>query len=169
MSRNRITTYAAGKMEPNASDLMRLSGALAVPSTTYSAAGASRLHPVSPYVPTPHCGKTRRSQSPQENSAGLRRDRRDHPLPTARQASDVRRGPWVRSRIVKSRALRTRCVKRAACTTRDRRTSQRSEGLGVRTLFFEHDGNGLEGLSTIQGEMILVCWGIEAGDRVERS
>jgi Zn-dependent peptidase ImmA (M78 family) len=30
------------------------------------------------------------------------------------------------------------------------------ESLGVRTLFFQHDGKGLEGLSTIQGEMVLV-------------
>ena len=158
VSRNTITNYEAGKTEPSASDLMRLSGVLGCAINDLLSGGCESITPRFAF----------RAHAP------LREDRR-----FAITAKKFLRAYDEIEEITHSRLqgkLRTfdgdgggpltdREIESAADTLRQRsglhdtgpeNITSVLEGLGVRTLFFEHDGKGLEGLSTIQGEMILI-------------
>lgn len=158
VSRNTITNYEAGKTEPNASDLVRLSGALGCAINDLLFGGTASIPPRFAF----------RAHAP------LRKD----PAITVAARKYLRAYDEIEE-ITNSRLhgkLRTfdgdgnepltdREIESAADTLRQTSGIHDTgpenivsvlEGLGVRTLFFEHDGKGLEGLSTIQGEMILV-------------
>lgn len=158
VSRNTITNYEAGKTEPSASDLVRLSGALGCAIDDLLHGGADSVPPRFAF----------RAHTP------LRKD----PAITVAARKYLRAYDEIEE-IMNSRLsgkLRTfnthqdgpltdEFIKMAADTLRKTSGIHDSgpeniasvlEGLGVRTLFFEHDGKGLEGLSTIQGDMKLV-------------
>lgn len=158
VSRNTITNYEAGKTEPSASDLVRLSGALGCAINDLLHGGAASVPPRFAF----------RAHTP------LRKD----PAITIAARKYLRAYDEIEE-IMNSRLsgkLRTfnthrdgpltdEFIKMAADTLRKTSGLHDSgpeniasvlEGLGVRTLFFEHDGKGLEGLSTIQGDMKLV-------------
>lgn len=157
VSRNTITNYEAGKTEPNASDLVRLSGALgcaindllhggtaAPPRFAFRAHAPLRRDPaitvaarkylraydeIEEIMNSRLCGKLRKFIC--DNDGPLSDREIEMAADTLRQTSGLHdTGPENIASVL--------------------------EGLGVRTLFFDHDGKGLEGLSTIQGEMVLV-------------
>lgn len=158
VSRNTITNYEAGNTEPNASDLVRLAGALgcaiqdllrqetaAVPPRF-----AFRAH--APLRRDPSISVTARKYlRAYDDIEEIMNSRLQGTLRSFDGSYD---GP-----------LKDREIEMAADTLR--RTSGLHntgpeniasvlEGLGVRTLFFEDDRKGLDGLSTIQGDMVLV-------------
>jgi Zn-dependent peptidase ImmA (M78 family)/transcriptional regulator with XRE-family HTH domain len=158
VSRNTITNYEAGKTEPSASDLVRLSGAFGCPISDLLHGGAASCPPRFAF----------RAHTP------LRKD----PAITIAAKKYLRAYDEIEE-IMNSRLsgkLRTfnthqdgpltdEFIKMAADTLRKtsglldsgpENIASVLEGLGVRTLFFEHDGKGLEGLSTVQGDMKLV-------------
>ena len=158
VSRNTVTNYEAGKTEPSASDLVRLSGALGCPINDLLHGGADSVPPRFAF----------RAHVP------LRKD----PAITVAARKYLRAYDEIEE-IMNSRLhgklrkfdgdnggpLTDREIEMAADTLRQtsglhdtgpENIASVLEGLGVRTLFFEHEGKGLEGLSTIQGEMILV-------------
>ena len=158
VSRNTITNYEAGKTEPSASDLVRLSGALGCSIIDLLHGGAAAAPPRFAF----------RAHSP------LRKD----PAITVAARKYLRAYDEIEE-ITESRLhgtlrkfngdndgpLTDREIEMAADTLRQtsglhdtgpENIASVLEGLGVRTLFFEHDGKGLEGLSTIRGEMVLV-------------
>lgn len=158
VSRNTITNYEAGKTEPNASDLVRLSSALGCAITDLLHIGTTSIPPRFAF----------RAHAP------LRKD----PAITVAARKYLRAYGEIEE-IMNSRLsgkLRTfnvplggqltdKFIKMAADTLRKSSGLYDSgpeniasvlEGLGVCTLFFEHDSKGLEGLSTIQGDMKLV-------------
>jgi Zn-dependent peptidase ImmA (M78 family)/transcriptional regulator with XRE-family HTH domain len=157
VSRNTITNYEAGKTEPSASDIVRLAAALGCaigdllhdetappprfafrahvplrrdPAITVAARKYLRAYDdIEEIMNSRLCGKLRRFIC---DSDGPLTDREiEMAADTLRQTSGLHdTGPENIASVL--------------------------EGLGVRTLFFDHDGKGLEGLSTIQGEMVLV-------------
>lgn len=158
VSRNTITNYEAGKTEPSASDLVRLSSTLGCAVNDLLSGGCASIPPRFAF----------RAHAP------LRKDPE-----IAVAARKYLRAYDEIEEITNSRlqgklrtfdgdgdgALTDREIESAADTLRQssglhdtgpENIASVLEGLGVRTLFFEHDGKGLEGLSTIQGEMILV-------------
>ena len=157
VSRNTITNYEAGKTEPSASDLVRLTEALGC-SISDLLQGET--------APPPRFAF--RAHAP------LRKD----PAITVAARKYLRAYDEIEE-IMNSRLcvkLRTftcdhdgpltdREIEMEANTLRQmsglhdngpENVTSVLEGLGVRTLFFAYHGKGLEGLSTIQGDMILV-------------
>lgn len=157
LSRNTITNYEAGKTEPSASDLVRLTEALGCSisdllhgETAPPPRFAFRAH--APLRKDPSVTVSARKYVRAYNEieeimdsrmcVKLRTFTRDHDGPltdpeiemeanTLRQVSGVHEsGPENIASVL--------------------------EGLGVRTLFFDYHGKGLEGLSTIQGALSLV-------------
>jgi Zn-dependent peptidase ImmA (M78 family)/transcriptional regulator with XRE-family HTH domain len=158
VSRNTITNYEAGKTEPNASDLVRLSGALGCTINDLLCGGAVSIPPRFAF----------RAHTP------LRKD----PAITVSARKYLRAYDEIEE-IMNSRLhgklrnfdgdgegpLKDREIEMAADTLRQmsglhdtgpENIASVLEGLGVRTLFFKYEGKGLEGLSTIQGDMTLV-------------
>jgi len=157
VSRNTITNYEAGKTEPSASDLVRLSGALGCtisdllqgetaapprfafrahvplrrdPTITVAARKYLRAYDeIEEIMNSRLCGKLRKFTC--DNDGPMTDREIEMAADTLRQTSGLHdTGPENIASVL--------------------------EGLGVRTLFFDHEGKGLEGLSTIQGEMVLV-------------
>jgi Zn-dependent peptidase ImmA (M78 family)/transcriptional regulator with XRE-family HTH domain len=158
VSRNTITNYEAGKTEPSASDLVRLAGALGCAINDLLNGGCASMPPRFPF----------RAHAP------LRKD----PRITVAARKYLRAYDEIEE-IMNSRlpnklrtftthqkgALSDEFIEMAAETLRKTSALHDAgpeniasvlEGLGVRTLFFEHDGEGLEGLSTIQGDLKLI-------------
>ena len=158
VSRNTITNYETGKTEPNASDLVRLSGALGCAINDLLNGGTASVPPRFAF----------RAHAPLRKDPAITVTARKY-LRAYNEIEEI-----MNSRLlVKLRKfngdndgpLTDREIEMAADTLRQtsglhdtgpENIASVLEGLGVRTLFFEHDGNGFEGLSTIQGEMILV-------------
>ena len=158
VSRNTITNYEAGKTEPNTSDLMRLADALGCTINDLVQSGAASIPPRFAF----------RAHSP------LRKD----PTITVAARKYLRAYDEIEE-ITNSRLpgklrkfnsdndglLSDREIEMAADTLREtsglhdtgpENIASVLEGLGVRTLFFQHDAKGFEGLSTIRGDMALV-------------
>jgi len=157
VSRNTITNYEAGKTEPSAGDLVRLTGALGCSisdllqgETTPPPRFAFRAH--SPLRKDPAITVSARKY--------LRAYDEIEEIMDSRLCGKLRKftcdndGPLT-DREIEMEANTLRQMTGIHDTGPENITSM-LEGLGVRTLFFEYDGKGLEGLSTIQGDMILV-------------
>ena len=158
VSRNTITNYETGKTEPNASDLVRLAGALGCAINDLLHGGTASVPPRFAF----------RAHAPLRKDPAITVTARKY-LRAYTEIEEI-----MNSRLlVKLRKfngdndgpLTDREIEMAADTLRQtsglhdtgpENIASVLEGLGVRTLFFQHDGNGFEGLSTIQGEMILV-------------
>jgi Zn-dependent peptidase ImmA (M78 family)/transcriptional regulator with XRE-family HTH domain len=158
VSRNTITNYEAGKTEPSTSELLRLAEA-------FGCAIQDILRSESAAVPPRFAFRAHQSlrKDPSITVAArkyLRAYDEIEGITNSRLQGKLRKfdadydGP-----------LKDRDIEMAADTLRQtsglhdtgpENIASVLEGLGVRTLFFEHEGKGLEGLSTIQGDMILV-------------
>lgn len=158
VNRNTITNYEAGKTEPSASDLVRLSGALGCAISDLFNGGTASVPP----------------------RFAFRAHHRLHKDPTIivaarkylRAYAEIEeimnsrlQGKLRKFNLDNDGALKDREIEMAADTLRQtsglhdtgpENIASVLEGLGVRTLFFDYEGKGLEGLSTIQGDMVLV-------------
>lgn len=158
VSRNTITNYEAGKTEPSASDLVRLSGALGcaindlLPGGTASVPPRFAFRAHAPLRKNPDIAVAARKY--------LRAYDEIEEITNSRLQSKLRKfngdndGPLT-DREIEMTADTLRQTSGLHDTGPENIASV-LEGLGVRTLFFEHDGKGLEGLSTIQGDMVLI-------------
>jgi Zn-dependent peptidase ImmA (M78 family)/transcriptional regulator with XRE-family HTH domain len=158
VSRNTITNYEAEKTEPSTSELLRLAEA-------FGCAIQDLLRSESAAVPPRFAFRAHQPlrKDPSITVAArkyLRAYDEIEEITNSRLQGKLRKldgdydGP-----------LKDRDIEMAADTLRQtsglhdtgpENIASVLEGLGVRTLFFEHEGKGLEGLSTIQGDMILV-------------
>lgn len=158
VSRNTITNYEAGKTEPNASDLIRLSGALGCTVNDLLSGTHESIPPR--FAFRAHASLRKDPWVAVAARKYLRAYHEIEEITNSRLQSRLRtfdmngQGP-----------LTNREIESAADTLRQtsglRDTGPENivnvlEALGIRTLFFEHDGGGVDGLSTIQGEMVLV-------------
>jgi Zn-dependent peptidase ImmA (M78 family)/transcriptional regulator with XRE-family HTH domain len=157
VSRNTITNYEAGKTEPGASDLVKLVNALGCsisdlmhgeigppPRFAFRAHAALRTDP----GVTVSARKYLRAYDEIEEITDsrlcvkLRTFACDHDGPLS-------------DREIEMEANTLRQVSGVHDTGPENITGV-LEALGVRTIFFEHRGKGLEGVSTIQGTLMLV-------------
>jgi len=158
VSRNTITNYEAGKTEPNASDLVRLSGALGCAINDLLHGGSASIPPR--FAFRAHAPLRKDPEITVAARKYLRAYDEIEEITNSRLHGKLRtfdgdgNGPLT-DREIESAADMLRQTSGIHDTGPENIVSV-LEGLGVRTLFFEHDGKGLEGLSTIQGEMILV-------------
>lgn len=158
VSRNTITNYEAGKTEPSASDLVRLSGALGCAISDLFNGGTASVPPRFAFR-----AHNRLHKDPAIIVAArkyLRAYDEIEEIMNSRLQGKLRK-----FNLDNDGALKDREIEMAADTLRQtsglhdtgpENIASVLEGLGVRTLFFEYDGKGLEGLSTIQGDMVLV-------------
>lgn len=158
VSRNTILNYEADKTEPSASDLVRLATALGCAVSDLISGGAATEPPRFAF----------RAHAPLRKDPKVIVAARKY-LRAYDEIEEI-----TNSRLqIKLRKfdcdsdspLPDRVIEMAADTLRQtsglhdtgpENIASVLEGLGVRTLFFEHDAKGLEGLSTIQGDMPLV-------------
>lgn len=157
VSRNTITNYEAGKTEPSASDLVRLAGAL-------GSAISDLLHgetaPPPRFAFRAHAPLRRDPAIIGAAKKYLRAYDEIEEIMNSRLCGKLRRficdndGPMTDREI--EMAADTLRQTSGLHDTGPENIASVLEGLGVRTLFFDHDGKGLEGLSTVQGEMVLV-------------
>lgn len=158
VSRNTITNYEAGKTEPSASDLMRLSRALGCAINDLLSGGCESIPPR--FAFRAHAPLRKDPEIAVAARKFLRAYDEIEEITHSRLQGKLRTfdgdgGGPLTDREIESAADTLRQTSGLHDTGPENITSV-LEGLGVRTLFFEHDGKGLEGLSTIQGEMILV-------------
>lgn len=158
VNRNTLTNYESGKTEPNAGDLVRLSGALGctisdllqVESASVPPRFAFRAHAplrTNPQI-TVAARKFLRAYDEIEEITNSRLHGK------LQRFNDDNNGPLTDREIeVAADSLRKSS---GLHDTGPENITRVLEGIGVRTLFFNHDGKGLEGLSTIQGDMVLV-------------
>ena len=158
VSRNTITNYEAAKTEPNASDLVRLSWALGCTINDLLHGGTSSIPPRFAF----------RAHAPLRNDPAITVAARKY-LRAYGEIEEITNsrlhGKLRKFNGDNDGPLTDREIEMAADTLRHtsglhdtgpENIASVLEGLGVRTLFFEHDSKGLEGLSTIQGDMVLV-------------
>lgn len=158
VSRNTLTNYESGKTEPNASDLVRLSSALGctindllyVETASVPPRFAFRAH--APLRKNPGITvAARKYLRAYDEIEEITNSRLHGKLRTFNGEND---GPLTDREIeVAADTLRQSS---GIHDTGPENIARVLEGLGVRTLFFEHASKGLEGLSSIQGDMILV-------------
>jgi Zn-dependent peptidase ImmA (M78 family)/transcriptional regulator with XRE-family HTH domain len=158
VSRNTVTNWEGGKTEPSASELVRIAAALGCRITDLLVAEVAAAPPRFAF----------RAHSPLRNDpsitvmAGkfLRAYDEIEEITGTRLCSQLRRfecdseGPPT-DREIESAAD----TLRETCGIHDRGPENIAsvlEGLGVRCLFFEHEGKGLDGISTIQNDMTLM-------------
>ena len=158
VSRNTVTNYESGKTEPNASDLVRLSGALGCTVTDLLCDSGASLPPRFAF----------RAHAPLRKDPGIAVAARKYlrAYDEIEEITNSRLQGKLRTFAGDGEGpLTDREIESAADTLRQssglhdagpENIASVLEGLGVRTLFFEHEGKGLEGLSTIHGEMMLV-------------
>ena len=158
VSRNTITNYEAGKTEPSSSDLMRLTSALGCAVSDLLGESCTSTPPrfaFRAHVPLrkdPEITVTARKYlRAYDEIEEITNSRLQGKLRTFDGDGD---GPLT-DREIESAADTLR-LSSGLHDTGPENIASVLEGLGVRTLFFEHDAKGLEGLSTIQGEMVLV-------------
>jgi Zn-dependent peptidase ImmA (M78 family)/transcriptional regulator with XRE-family HTH domain len=157
VSRNTITNYEAGKTEPSASDLVRLSSAM-------GCAIGDLLH--SNATPPPRFAFRAHAPLRKDPSITVTARKYLRAYEEIEEIMDSRLCGKLRKFICDSDGpLTDREIEMAADTLRQtsglhdtgpENIARVLEGLGVRTLFFDHEGKGLEGLSTIQDGMVLV-------------
>jgi Zn-dependent peptidase ImmA (M78 family)/transcriptional regulator with XRE-family HTH domain len=158
VSRNTITNYESGKTEPSASDLVRLAEALGCQVADFLGVGqvappprfAFRAH--APLRKDPSIIVTARKY--------LRAYAEIEEIMDARLCVHLRRFVCDSDGPLNDRDIETAAdTLRQSCELHDtgpENIASVLESLGVRTLFFDHDGKGLDGLSTVQGDMLLV-------------
>lgn len=158
VSRNTITNYEGGRTEPTASDIVRLSTALGCTVNDLLFGGVGSIPPRFAF----------RAHAPLRKDPAIVISARKYlrAYDEIEQITNSRLHGTLRKFNGDSDGpLSDREIEMAADTLRQtsglhdtgpENIASVLEGLGVRTLFFEHDGKGLEGLSTIQGEMVLV-------------
>ncbi len=158
VSRNTITNYESGKTEPTVGDLVRLADALGCSVTDFLGIGET--------MPPPRFAF--RAHAPLRKDPAVIASARKF----LRAYSEVEEivGAKLCSRLRKfvcdgDGPLTDRDIETAADTLRQtcglhdagpENIARVLEGLGVRCLFFHHDHNGLDGISTIQGDMVLI-------------
>lgn len=158
VSRNTITNYESGKTEPSASDLVRLSETLGCHVADLLSTGQC--------APPPRFAF--RAHAPLQKDSSIIVTARKYLRAYAEieEITDARLGRHLRRFICDNDGpLTPRYIETVADTLRQscglhdtgpENIARVLEGLGVRTLFFEHDGKGLDGLSTVQGDMVLM-------------
>jgi Zn-dependent peptidase ImmA (M78 family)/transcriptional regulator with XRE-family HTH domain len=158
VSRNTITNYEAGNTEPSASDLVHLCGALGCAINDLLQGGSASMPPrfaFRAHVPLRKDPKiaiaAKRYLRAYDEIEELTNSRLQGKLRTFDGDNE---GP-LSDRDIESAADILR-QSSGIHDTGPENIARVLEGLGVRTLFFKHEGKGFEGLSTIQGEMILV-------------
>jgi Zn-dependent peptidase ImmA (M78 family)/transcriptional regulator with XRE-family HTH domain len=158
VSRNTITNYEAGKTEPNASDLVRLSRALGCTVNDLLSGGCASMPPR--FAFRAHAPLRKDPEIAVAARKYLRAYDEIEEITNSRLQGKLRtfdgdgEGPLT-DREIES-AAETLRQSSGLHDTGPENIASVLEGLGVRTLFFEHEGKGLEGLSTIQGDMMLV-------------
>lgn len=154
VSRNTITNYEAGKTEPNASDLVRLSGALGCAINDLLHGGTASVPPR--FAFRAHAPLRKDSEITVAARKYLRAYDEIEEIMNSQLSGTLRTFDTHRDG-----PLTHEFIKMVADTLRKTSGLHDSgpenivsvlEGLGVRTLFFHHDSKGLDGLSTIQGE-----------------
>lgn len=158
VSRNTITNYEAGKTEPNSSDLVHISGALGCSINDLLHGGIASIPPRFAF----------RAHAPLRKDQAITVVARKY-LRAYDEIEEIMNsrlsGTLLTFNTDQEGPLKDEFIKMAADTLRKSSGLHDSgpeniasvlEGLGVRTLFFEHDGKGIEGLSTIQGDMKFV-------------
>lgn len=159
VSRNTITNYEASKTEPNASDLVLLSGALGCAVNDLLSGGCASTPPRFAF----------RAHAPLRKDPEITVAARKYlrAYDEIEEIMDSRLPNKLRKFVThqKKGVLSDEFIEMVAETLRKTSGLHDAgpenivsvlEGLGVRTLFFEHDGKGLEGLSTIQGDLKLI-------------
>lgn len=158
VSRNTVTNWESGKTEPSASELVRIADALGCRITDLLGAEIAAAPPRFAF----------RAHSPLRNDPTIIRTARKflraydeiEEITGTRLCCQLRRfecdvdGP-LSEREIESVAD----TLRETCGIHDRGPENIVsvlEGLGVRCLFFEHEGKGLDGISTIQDDMTLM-------------
>jgi Zn-dependent peptidase ImmA (M78 family)/transcriptional regulator with XRE-family HTH domain len=158
VSRNTVTNYEAGKTEPSASDLVRLSGALGCAVNDLLSAECASMPPRFAF----------RAHAPLRKDPDIASAAKKYlrAYDEIEEIMDSRLPNKLRKFTTHQKgALSDEFIEMVAETLRNTSGLHDAgpenivsvlEGLGVRTLFFEHDGKGLEGLSTIQGDLKLI-------------
>jgi Zn-dependent peptidase ImmA (M78 family)/transcriptional regulator with XRE-family HTH domain len=158
VSRNTITNYEAGKTEPNASDLVRLSGALGCAVNDLLCGSGDSFPPRFAF----------RAHAPLRKDPEIAVAARKYlrAYDEIEEIMDSRLPNRLRKFTAHQKgALSDEFIEMVANTLRHTSGLHDAgpenivrvlEGLGVRTLFFEHDGKGLEGISTIQGDLKFI-------------
>ncbi|MFY8056980.1 MAG: helix-turn-helix domain-containing protein [Planctomycetaceae bacterium] len=158
VSRNTITNYESGKTEPAASDLLRLSAALGCAVTDLLCGSGAPMPPR--FAFRAHAPLRKDAEIAVAARKYLRAYDQIEEITNSRLQGKLRTfdgdgdGPLT-DREIESAADTLR-QSSGLHDTGPENIASVLEGLGVRTLFFQHPGKGLEGLSTIQGEMMLV-------------
>ncbi len=168
--RNTIANYESGKTEPSASDLVRLAKALGCQVTDLLGVGRIAAPPRFAF----------RAHAPLRRDPSIIVSARKylHAYTEIEEIMDANLCVHLRRFVCDSDGpLSDRDIETAADTLRQscglhdagpENIVSVLESLGVRTLFFDHDGKGLEGLSTVQGDMLLVLLRMR-GSVVERT
>jgi len=158
VSRNTVSNYESGKTEPAASDLVRLADALGCPVGEFL--GSGKVTPAPRFAFRAHAPLRKDPSITVSARKFLRAYAEIEEIMDARLSGHLQR--FVRD---SDGPLSDRDIEATADTLRQtsglhdtgpENMTRVLESLGVRTLFFQHDGNGLDALSTIQGEMVLV-------------
>ena len=158
VSRNTITNYESGKTEPAASDLVRLSAALGCAVTDLLSGSGAPMPPR--FAFRAHAPLRKDPEIAVAARKYLRAYDEIEEITNSRLQGKLRtfdgdgEGP-LKDREIESAADTLR-QSSGLHDTGPENIASVLEGLGVRTLFFEHAARGLEGLSTIQGKMMLV-------------
>ena len=158
VSRNTITNYESGKTEPSASDLVRLAEALGCQVTDFL--GVGKIAPPPRFAFRAHAPLRKDPSIIVSARKYLRAYAEIEEIMDARLCVHLRRFVCDSDGPLNDRDIETAAdTLRQSCELHDagpENIASVLESLGVRTLFFEYDGKGLEGLSTVQGDMLLV-------------
>ncbi|MDP7018825.1 MAG: XRE family transcriptional regulator [Pirellulaceae bacterium] len=158
VSRNTITNYESGKTEPSASDLVRLSEALGC--QVAELLGIGEITPPPRFAFRAHVPLRKDPSIIVSARKYLRAYAEIEEIMDSRLSGQLRRFVCNKDGPLSDRDIEAVAdTLRQSCGLHDtgpENIASMLESLGVRTLFFEHDGKGLEGLSTIQGDMVLV-------------
>ncbi len=158
VSRNTITNYEAGKTEPGVSELVRLSAALGCTIQELLYAETAAAPPRFAF----------RAHAPLRKDPSIAVAARKY----VRAYDEIEEITHSRLQVTLrkfggdyGRPLRNREIEMAADTLRrasgihytgPENIAGTLESLGVRTLFFEHPTKGLDAISAVQGDMVLV-------------
>lgn len=158
VSRNTITNYESGKTEPSASDLVRLSEALGC--QVAELLGIGEITPPPRFAFRAHVPLRKDPSIIVSARKYLRAYAEIEEIMDSRLSGQLRRFVCNKDGPLSDRDIEAVAdTLRQSCGLHDtgpENIASVLESLGVRILFFEHDGRGLEGLSTIQGDMVLV-------------
>lgn len=157
VSRNTITNYESGKTEPSASDLVRLAEALGSQVADFLGVGD--------VVPPPRFAFRAHAPLRKDPSIIVTARKFLRAYAEIEEITEARLSDRLRRHVCDSNGpLRDREIEALAddvrqdCGLHDcgpENIASVLENLGVRCLFFDFDSSGLDGISAIQGEMML--------------